>query len=286
MNEQEWLAQRFEEHRAHLRAVAYRMLGSFAEADEAVQDAWLRVSGSGAEGVESLGGWLTTIVARVCLNVLRSRKLRDANDAHVPDLVITHEEHPNPEHEALLADSVGLALQVVLDTLEPAERLAFVLHDMFDLPFDDIAPLVGRTPDAARQLASRARRRVRGAVPDPEPDIARQREVVDAFFATARAGSFEALVEECLIRGLPERRSGIDEVAHALHMSRRTLQRRLGEEDQRFETILDALRRRIAERALSDDGTNAEISYLLGYSSVRATQRSIRRWFGARAKVT
>ncbi|CAN5296638.1 RNA polymerase sigma factor SigJ [soil metagenome] len=194
MNDQERLARRFEEHRTHMRAVAYRMLGSLAEADEAVQDAWLRVSGSGDEGVENLGGWLTTIVARVCLNVLRSRKLRGTNDTHVPDLVITREGDRNPEHEALLADSVGLALQVVLDTLEPAERLAFVLHDMFDLPFDDIAPLVGRTPDAARQLASRARRRIQGVVPDPEPDIARQREVVDAFFAAARAGSFDALV--------------------------------------------------------------------------------------------
>src|SRR5262249_35531844 len=188
---------RFEEHRAHLRAVAYRMLGSLAEADDAVQDAWVRVSRAGASDVENLGGWLTTIVARVCLNMLRSRNVRrgDSLDAHVPDPIIPPEGALQPEEEAVLADSVGLALQVVLDILAPAERLAFVLHDMFQLPFEEIAPMVGRTPAAARQLASRARRRVRGAeVPAPDPDLARQRQVVDAFFSAARGGDFDALV--------------------------------------------------------------------------------------------
>src|SRR5947207_1668953 len=196
MNETDWLAERFEAHRGHLRAVAYRMLGSLAEADDAVQDVWLRLSRSGTENVENLGGWLTTIVARVCLNVLRSRQVRreESLDAHVPDPVISRADGVDPEHEALLADSVGLALYVVLDTLAPAERLAFVLHDMFDVPFDEIAPMVGRSPAAARQLASRARRRVRGAAPTPDPDLARQREVVDAFLAASRAGDFEALV--------------------------------------------------------------------------------------------
>ncbi len=197
MDENEWLAERFEEHRAHMRAVAYRMLGSLAEADDAVQDAWVRVSRAGAGEVENLGGWLTTIVARVCLNVLRSRGARheDAVGAHVPDPVITPEGALPPDEEAVLADSVGLALLVVLDTMAPAERLAFVLHDMFDLPFEEIAPMVGRSPAAARQLASRARRRVRGAeVPAPDADLARQRDVVDAFFLAARGGDFDALV--------------------------------------------------------------------------------------------
>ena len=197
MNDNEWLADRFEEHRAHLRAVAYRMLGSLTEADDAVQDAWLRLSRSGAGGVENLGGWLTTVVARVCLNILRSRTGRreESFGVHVPDPVISPDETPQPEAEALLADSVGLALLVVLDTLAPAERLAFVLHDMFQVPFKEIAPMVGRSPEAARQLASRARRRVRGAeVPTPDPDPARQRDVVDAFFSAARGGDFEALV--------------------------------------------------------------------------------------------
>jgi len=197
MNENEWLANRFEEHRPHLRAVAYRMLGSLTEADDAVQDTWLRLSRSGASQVENLGGWLTTVVARVCLNMLRARHLRreEPFDGHLPDPVITREGELQPEEEAVLADSVGLALLVVLDTLTPAERLAFVLHDTFGLPFEEIAPLVGRTPEAARQLASRARRRVRGAdIPAPDPDLARQREVVDAFFAAARGGDFEGLV--------------------------------------------------------------------------------------------
>jgi RNA polymerase sigma factor (sigma-70 family) len=197
MDNGEWLADRFEEHRAHLRAVAYRMLGSLAEADDAVQDAWVRVSRAEASDVENLGGWLTTIVARLCLIVLRSRGARrdEPVGAHVPDPVVAPEAALPPDEEAVLADSVGLALLVVLDTMAPAERLAFVLHDMFDLPFDEIAPVVGRSPEAARQLASRARRRVRSAaVPAPDPDLARQRDVVDAFFRAARGGDFEALV--------------------------------------------------------------------------------------------
>jgi RNA polymerase sigma-70 factor (ECF subfamily) len=197
MDGNEWLADRFEEHRTHLRAVAYRMLGSLAEADDAVQDAWLRISRADASQVENLGGWLTTIVARVCLNMLRSRNTRHERPlgVHIPDPVISPEGTLQPDEEALLADSVGLALLVVLDTLSPAERLAFVLHDMFELPFEEIAPMVGRTPAAARQLASRARRRVKGAeLPAPDPDLARQRDVVDAFFLAARGGDFDALV--------------------------------------------------------------------------------------------
>jgi RNA polymerase sigma-70 factor (ECF subfamily) len=193
----ERLASLFERHRPHLRAVAYRMLGSLTEADDAVQDAWLRLSRSGAEGVENLGGWLTTIVARVCLNMLRARSQRREQPlaVHMPDPVISQEGEAQPEEQALLADSVGLALLVVLDTLTPDERLAFVLHDTFGLPFSEIAPVVGRTPAAAKQLASRARRRVKGAgLPAPDPDPARQREVVDAFFAAARRGDFDALV--------------------------------------------------------------------------------------------
>lgn len=197
MDEQEWLADRFEEHRAHLRAVAYRMLGSVAEADDAVQDAWLRCSRTGAGDVENLGGWLTTIVARVCLNILRSRNVRreEPFEARLPDPIISRDGELQPEDQALLADSVGLALLVVLDTLAPAERLAFVLHDVFGMPFEEIAPMVERTPAAARQLASRARRRVKGAeVPAPDRDLGRQREVVDAFFAAARAGDLSGLV--------------------------------------------------------------------------------------------
>jgi RNA polymerase sigma factor (sigma-70 family) len=197
MDQDQWLADRFEEHRAHLRAVAYRMLGSLAEADDAVQDTWLRLSRADAGEVENLRGWLTTITARVCLNMLRSRNRRreESLEVHVPDPVISARGELQPEEEALLADSVGLALQVVLGTLTPAERLAFVLHDMFELPFEEIAPMVGRTPTAARQLASRARRRVNGAGPPaPDPDLARQREVVGAFFAAARGGDFGALV--------------------------------------------------------------------------------------------
>jgi RNA polymerase sigma-70 factor (ECF subfamily) len=197
MAEPGWLAEGFEENRGRLRAVAYRMLGSFAEADDAVQEAWLRLSRSDASGIANLGGWLTTVVARVCLNVLRARNTRRETlmGVHVPDPVISRAGGTTPEDEVLLADSVGLALYVVLDTLTPAERLAFVLHDMFDLPFDEIAPLVGRSPATTRQLASRARRRVRGAdARVPDSDIARQRKVVDAFFAAAHHGDFDALV--------------------------------------------------------------------------------------------
>jgi RNA polymerase sigma factor (sigma-70 family) len=194
----EWLATHFERYRPHLRAVAYRMLGSLTEADDAVQDAWLRLSRSGADDVENLGGWLTTIVARVCLNTLRSRGRRPEDpsgvDVHVPDLVISPDADTQPEQQALLADSVGLALLVVLDTLTPDERLAFVLHDMFQLPFGEIAPIMGRSPESTRQLASRARRRVKGAEVPVDPDVARQREVVNAFFSAARNGDFDALV--------------------------------------------------------------------------------------------
>jgi len=197
VDEREWLAEHFEEHRPHLKAVAYRMLGSVAEADEAVQDAWLRVSRAGADGIENFRAWLTTIVARVCLNALEARKARpeDSVGVHLPDPIIMRAGQLDPEHEILMADSVGLALQIVLDTLSPAERLAFVLHDMFDVPFDEIGPMVGRSTTAVRQLASRARRRVQGAsVPAPDSDRARQREVVDAFFAAAHRGDFDALV--------------------------------------------------------------------------------------------
>ncbi len=196
MDDQQWLAQRFEEHRPHLRAVAYRMLGSLSEADDAVQDAWLRVSRADTSQVENLGGWLTTIVARVSLNLLRSRKTRREAplDVHVPDPVIDPADGTDPEHEALLADSVGLALLIVLETLTPQERLAFVLHDMFGVPFDDIAPIVERSPDAARQLASRARRRVRGAAPAPDADLSAQWEVVEAFMAAGREGDFDGLI--------------------------------------------------------------------------------------------
>jgi RNA polymerase sigma-70 factor (ECF subfamily) len=195
--ERDWLAVRFEEQRPHLRAVSYRMLGSLSEADDAVQEAWLRLSRSDADAIENLGGWLTTVVARICLNVLHARRTRreqPLGDVHVPDPIVSRDDESDPEHEALLADSVGLALLVVLDTLS-TERLAFVLHDTFGVPFDEIGPIVGRSPEAARQLASRARRRVRGAAPAPDPDLSRQREVVDAFLAAAREGDFEALLE-------------------------------------------------------------------------------------------
>ncbi|HEY8286274.1 MAG TPA: sigma-70 family RNA polymerase sigma factor [Chloroflexota bacterium] len=197
MDENEWLAERFEEHRARLRAVAYRMLGSLTEADDAVQDAWLHMSRSGADEVENLRGWLTTIVARVCLNMLRARRVRreESLELHLPDPIVSREGAIEPEKEALLADSVGLALLIVLDMLAPAERLAFVLHDLFEVPFEEIAPMIDRTPVAARQLASRARRRVKGAErQSPDPDLARQRAVVDAFFSAARGGDFDALV--------------------------------------------------------------------------------------------
>ncbi|GAA5610862.1 sigma-70 family RNA polymerase sigma factor [Streptomyces platensis] len=195
MNDHEWLAERFEENRGRLRAVAYRMLGSLSEADDAVQEAWLRLSRTGGDEVQNLGGWLTTVVGRVCLDQLRMRKARreDSLEVHVPEPVVSRPDTVDPEQEALLADSVGLALLVVLETLTPAERLAFVLHDMFAVPFDEVAPLVDRTPAAARQLASRARRRVQGA-PAPDTDLARQQEVVDAFLAASRGGDFEGLL--------------------------------------------------------------------------------------------
>jgi RNA polymerase sigma-70 factor (ECF subfamily) len=196
VDEREFLTERFEEHRTRLRAVAYRMLGSVSEADDAVQEAWLRLSRSDADEIENLGGWLTTVVARVSLNMLRSRKSRreEPIGVRVPEPIIDRTDGTDPEHEALLADAVGLALFVVLETLTPAERLAFVLHDMFAVPFDEIAPIVGRTPDAARQLASRARRRVRVEDTVPDTDLRAQREVVEAFRAAADEGDFERLL--------------------------------------------------------------------------------------------
>jgi RNA polymerase sigma factor (sigma-70 family) len=196
VDERDFLAESFEESRSHLRAVAYRMLGSLNEADDAVQEAWLRLSRSDTSGVENLKGWLTTVVARVCLDMLRSRKARPEEPlgTHVSDSIVSREDGIDPEHEVLLADSVGLALLVVLQTLAPAERVAFVLHDMFDLPFDEIAPIVGRSPAAARQLASRARRRVQGAATAPDADLTRQREVVNAFLAASRGGDLDALL--------------------------------------------------------------------------------------------
>jgi RNA polymerase sigma-70 factor, ECF subfamily len=197
VDEQEVIAKQFEAHRVRLRAVAYRMLGSLSEADDALQEAWLRLSRAETDEIENLTGWLTTVVARVCLNMLQSRKSKREvpMGPHIPEPIVSPEDGVDPEHEALLADSVGLALLVVLDTLAPAERLAFVLHDMFAVPFDEIAPIVGRSPTAARQLASRARRRVQGEITVPDADLARQREVVDAFLAASREGDFDALLE-------------------------------------------------------------------------------------------
>jgi RNA polymerase sigma factor (sigma-70 family) len=196
MDEHEWLAEQFEAHRAHLRAVAYRMLGSGNEAEDAVQESWLHLRRADTSGVENLGGWLTTVVARVCLDMLRARTARreEPLEASGPEPIASGAGGNDPEHEAVLADSVGLALLVVLDTLNPAERLAFVLHDIFAVSFDEIAPIVGRSPTAARQLASRARRRVRGAATPPDADLGRQREVVDAFLAASRGGDFAALL--------------------------------------------------------------------------------------------
>jgi RNA polymerase sigma-70 factor (ECF subfamily) len=233
VTKQDWLAQQFEEHRPHLRAVAYRMLGSLSEADDAVQDAWLRLSRTDTSDVENLGGWLTTVVARVALNMLRSRNTRREQpiDVHVPDPVIDPADGTDPEHEALLADSVGLALLVVLETLPPAERLAFVLHDMFAVPFSEIGAILERSPDAARQLASRGRRRVRGSAPLPDPDLGAQWEAVEAFLAAARDGDFERLVgvldPDVVLRadggltGLSHRVQGAETVAsQALSFSR------------------------------------------------------------------
>jgi RNA polymerase sigma-70 factor (ECF subfamily) len=195
VDQQDWLAERFEEQRPRLRAVAYRMLGSLSDADDAVQDAWLRLSRANADEVENLGAWLTTVVARVALNMLRSRRTRreQSLDDYVPDPIVDPADGTDPEHEALLADSVGLALLIVLETLTPAERLAFVLHDMFAVPFEEISGILERSPDATRQLASRARRRVRGT-PLPDADVSSQFEVVEAFLAAARKGDFDALV--------------------------------------------------------------------------------------------
>ncbi len=196
MDERIRLAERFEEHRPRLRAMAYRMLGSLAEADDALQDAWLRLDRTDADGVDNLEAWLTTVLARVCLNMLRARQSRreEPLDVHIPDPIISPESGVDPEHEVLLADAVGLALLVVLETLSPAERLAFVLHDMFAVPFDEIAAVTERSPAAVRQLASRARRRVQGQALTPDRDLRRQREAVDAFFAAAREGDLDALV--------------------------------------------------------------------------------------------
>src|SRR5512132_770786 len=196
MSERDYLAERFEEHRTHLRAVAYRMLGSVSEVDDAVQEAWLRLSRADAADIDNLGGWLTTVVARVCLDMLRSRQSRreEPLTPDAPEAIASGTQGSTPEQEALLADSVGLALMVVLDRLNPAERLAFVLHDMFGVPFEEIAPIVGRSAEAARQLASRARRRVRGGAVAPAPDLVRQREVVEAFLAALRGGDFEGLL--------------------------------------------------------------------------------------------
>ena len=207
MDQHDWLAEQFEANRPHLRSVAYRMLGSLAEADDAVQESWLHLSRAGTSGVKNLGGWLTTVVARVCLDMLRSRQSRpeESLGERTPDPIASREDGIDPEHEAVTADSVGLALLVVLETLAPAERLAFVLHDLFGVTFDEIAPIVGRSPTAARQLASRARRRVQGAGAAPDADRARdpevadvdrvrQREIVDAFLAASRGGDFEALL--------------------------------------------------------------------------------------------
>ncbi len=194
MDDQDWLADRFEANRSHLRGVAFRMLGSLTEADDAVQESWIRLSRTDTSDVDNLRAWLTTVVGRVCLNMLRSRKTqREALETHVPDPILSPEAGISPEQEALLGDSVGLAMLVVLDSLTPAERVAFVLHDVFAVPFDEIAPIVGRTPTAARQLASRARRRVRGA-PVPDVDLEGQWAVVDAFLAAARDGDFERLL--------------------------------------------------------------------------------------------
>jgi RNA polymerase sigma-70 factor (ECF subfamily) len=196
MSDRGWLAEKFEEHRPHLQRVAYRMLGTVDESDDAVQEAWLRLSRTDDAAIENLGGWLTTVVGRVSLDMLRARRSRreDYAGSWLPEPIVEYGDQTDPEHEALLADSVGLALLVVLETLTPAERLSFVLHDMFGISFDEIAPIVDRTPANARQLASRARRRVRGAEPEPDADLAEQRTIVDAFLAASRAGDFAGLI--------------------------------------------------------------------------------------------
>jgi RNA polymerase sigma factor (sigma-70 family) len=233
MDERDWLAERFEEHRTRLRAVAYRMLGSVSEADDAVQETWLRLSRTDAGAVENLGGWLTTVVSRVCLNMLRSRntKREEPFDVRVPEPIVDRSDGVDPEHEALLADSVGLALLVVLETLSPPERLAFVLHDIFAVPFDEIAPIVDRSPAAARQLASRARRRVQGESATPDADLSAQREVVDAFLAASREGDFDKLLSvldpDVVLRADlgPERGSRVVRGAEAVASQARTYSR-------------------------------------------------------------
>jgi RNA polymerase sigma factor (sigma-70 family) len=221
MDDHDVLAKRFEAHRPRLRAVAYQTLGSASEADDAVQEAWLRLSRSDADNIENLGGWLTTVVARVCLNMLQSRRERPSG-IHLPGSVVSDADGTDPEAEALLADSIGPALLVILHTLPPAERLAFVLHDMFAVPFDDIAPIVGRSPAAARQLASRARRRVQGAAPVLDTDLTRQRAIVGAFLTAARNGDFDALLE-ALDPDVVVRSNGAEAVRGAAAVARRAL---------------------------------------------------------------
>ncbi len=228
MDERDWLAQRFQEHRPRLRAVAYRMLGSTSEADDAVQEAWIRLSRSNAGEIDNLEAWLVTVVGRVALNMLRSRKTRreEPLDAHLPDPIVDRADGIDPEHEALLADSVGLALLVVLETLTPAERLAYVLHDMFSVPFDEIGAILERSPEAARQLASRGRRRIRGANTTPDADAVAHQEVVEAFLAAARDGDFDALVAvldpDIVVRG-DWGRGTIVEVRGAENAARRAM---------------------------------------------------------------
>src|ERR671911_2954561 len=232
MNEGDWLTQRFKEYRPRLRAVAYRMLGSTSEADDAVQEAWIRLSRSNASEIDNLQAWLVTVVSRVALNMLRSRKSRREQpllDAHLlPDPIVVEraEEGIDPEHEALLADSVGLALLVVLETLTPPERLAYVLHDMFSVPFEEIGAILERSPEAARQLASRGRRRIRGAGTTPDADAAAQQEVVEAFLAAARAGEFEALLavlDPDIVERVDTGSGTIVEVRGALNVARRAM---------------------------------------------------------------
>src|SRR5829696_4015911 len=228
MDELDWLAQRFQEHRPRLRAVAYRVLGSTSEADDAVQEAWIRLSRSSAGEIDNLQAWLVSVVGRVALNMLRSRKTRreEPLDAHLPDPIVDRADGIDPEHEALLADSVGLALLVVLETLTPAERLAYVLHDMFSVPFDEIGAILERSPEAARQLASRGRRRIRGAAPVPDADLTAQWEVVEAFLAAARDGDFDALLavlDPDIVERVDTGSGTIVEVRGALNVARRAM---------------------------------------------------------------
>jgi RNA polymerase sigma-70 factor, ECF subfamily len=229
MDERDWLAQRFQEHRPRLRALAYRMLGSTSEADDALQEAWIRLSRSNAAEIDNLQAWLLSVVGRVALNMLRSRKTRGEQplDAHLPDPIVDRAEGIDPEHEALLADSVGLALLVVLETLTPAERLAYVLHDMFSVPFEEIGAILERSPEAARQLASRARRRIRGAHTTPDAEAAaHQEEIVEAFLAAARDGEFEALLavlDPEIVERVDTGSGTIVEVRGALNVARRAM---------------------------------------------------------------